>query len=1172
MLPRDRDGGDSEEKSERERRQRLLLFYNLSSNSARDIDQSLVDDRDSFTTFLADLLDRDPIGATWRFNELSEYLPREKLITYCLQAADQTPGTAISRYETIAPYLSDEEKLQYLKIAFKNKDFTAYRYLLLNLLSPGWEGFLRDPESKDFVKEALERDLRKEPKSIETVTLLLQSGYLQGEDIVSSMRAIEEKYMPSAVVETIGRELPSYQPYLTSEQSNTLRAKVLQFLEKADTPNVWYTLAAVEGLLSADEIKKYLQLLLEKQPNGFAGGIDIYEKHFGKDALIEQLNKLIESESALSSETWIRERILKDDMPKELGTKYFLYLVTSNPVSALRNLEEFTQVLPEVNKARIIGRLIAKSPTKLVVSSYYSWKEILQLTDEQATRVLVHKIQHDKSPDIVHAFGAFSPAGINNEFSLERFKEMLKERIKNQPEVFLQIDMLANRLPSALRVLWEKESGQYAGMLNEEIREHFLELVEFAAKRAPKDWVRVIPEVQKYYEPEVFAASIRDSFKNLAVAARLLENIDQWGDAIGVEETKSLLLGYTSELAFPILQNISKCFKFLPSSERPEFIKKLLEANPVAILVLTEKGEGWIAQHIPQELAHREINKDASTSPIPLTMAKFQENLRKSNGKQAQYWAALARGTEMYSALGIVEGAGLSLALKACLRSAVQTPGKEKYYLDIFSCFARLQGLGDVYTQEELQGTPEQLENKLLGKISKILGLEGKEFSKEEGANFFQSMETTAPFLSYVLQYSYSESHVHILREMFTALTEGSWLKWKYYREKGFSGLKEEGLLPLELTSDQYGKWAADDKTTSFEALSLTAQGVASKIREVIMNNAEHLYVQPFVEEYKGAENALTEVGNQQKALGRRLGEIKEQLPQETDSEKKKGLVTEQKALQSQSLFFAILRDVLLLTQLKTEDVATGYLIKDGKKIGSLMSLINQVSQRLSQLKASGFLRGDQLDTVLLGQISGFLEEYSQQSGQSKQMFAVTDSSSPKVMLEVGANPVSSCQHYESGMYNECLLGYTEPNVKVLIIQNEDGTIVARSIFRLLEEEKTKQPALHVEFIYSTSASPTIPLLMYTHAAKKAEALGVALYTSQKAQNEQGLEVEAEEVKGFELKETPEVLGINNISAPAAYVDSAGGPVYQRGYSLAGVQRIELSGSSVKEESAPPNP
>ena len=224
-------------------------------------------------------------------------------------------------------------------------------------------------------------------------------------------------------------------------------------------------------------------------------------------------------------------------------------------------------------------------------------------------------------------------------------------------------------------------------------------------------------------------------------------------------------------------------------------------------------------------------------------------------------------------------------------------------------------------------------------------------------------------------------------------------------------------------------------------------------------------------------------------------------------------------------------RNIIRLMTLSPQEILQGTFLegKDKKQRGeSLFKLLEQLK-----------MESVSDDQFIYDEVKRLFEQV-QSSDSSAQNLYCTDSSNPKVMLEIGETPVNSCQHYDDGSYSGCLMGYSEPNTKILIVRNERGSIIARSIFRLLTDSNGL-PALHVERIYSSFAGKSIPRVIYTRALKKAEEMGISVVVSKRAETEQGAIEEAQEASSFLLVTYPDKLVSKASRAPRVYVDSAGG-------------------------------
>jgi hypothetical protein len=135
-------------------------------------------------------------------------------------------------------------------------------------------------------------------------------------------------------------------------------------------------------------------------------------------------------------------------------------------------------------------------------------------------------------------------------------------------------------------------------------------------------------------------------------------------------------------------------------------------------------------------------------------------------------------------------------------------------------------------------------------------------------------------------------------------------------------------------------------------------------------------------------------------------------------------------------------------------------------------------------------------------------------------LMTAEDTIDPKVTLEIGATPQRTCQHYESGAYNQGLIGYFGPEVKIGIVRNERGNIIALSVVRLMEDEQGNA-VLYAEPVYQSIVSPQVRTLLSEHFAKKAAKMGVELSGSL-SDGQQG----------------PATLKVRKLKMPAVYTDN----------------------------------
>ncbi len=127
------------------------------------------------------------------------------------------------------------------------------------------------------------------------------------------------------------------------------------------------------------------------------------------------------------------------------------------------------------------------------------------------------------------------------------------------------------------------------------------------------------------------------------------------------------------------------------------------------------------------------------------------------------------------------------------------------------------------------------------------------------------------------------------------------------------------------------------------------------------------------------------------------------------------------------------------------------------------------------------------------------------------------------------------CQHYDGSSLNYGLLSYiSDPALKIGQIWDENENIIARSIFRLMEDEK-QNPQLFMERVYSVNTHPKIKEAMIRFGVQKAKSLGIGIHT----QEEEYRDLIGERTAG----EDKIVLYSKGSRSPYTYTDAGGGKV-----------------------------
>ena len=109
----------------------------------------------------------------------------------------------------------------------------------------------------------------------------------------------------------------------------------------------------------------------------------------------------------------------------------------------------------------------------------------------------------------------------------------------------------------------------------------------------------------------------------------------------------------------------------------------------------------------------------------------------------------------------------------------------------------------------------------------------------------------------------------------------------------------------------------------------------------------------------------------------------------------------------------------------------------------------------------------------------------------------VVDTDNWEDLFLSGTEVSGSCQRVdEDASINKSLLAYVmDGKNRMLAVKNEFGRILARSMFRLLWDDKTQKPVLFQDRIYPPDCSAAFVLDLNRHAETRAKELGCALVT-----------------------------------------------------------------------------
>ncbi len=828
----------------------------------------------------------------------------------------------------------------------------------------------------------------------------------------------------------------------------------------------------------------------------------------------------------------------------------------------LTEIEKILPMLPNPQSLEAVKRAIVDTYTnRAVVANLANLFNVSSLlTPEQKYQIVKQTLARDKFQT------GYYISSCESLVTPQVFAPLLKEAIYD-PETKLTGHGVSEIMRADSLSVEEKSayidhllaSGQ-GPLLLEKIREN---LFSFSDPQKRDEIARKIltqvdlPEVVTRYSGfEGWDAAVSEQVQMDVISAASMRTIERWLYYLEIwgPRAESIKPGFVLSIAEKFKDTNAPAFlffmdqiaPFVPSERISGLVRGLVLANPpIALVALQEKPVSL--QGLGPEVSGSSIVALGSSdqermSFAPKTLRDFYKQISAAVPVEEQK-SLLIETHNIYRAIALIKSGGLEPAFRKIQEGKDLSPAAEKEVVAIFYCFALLKEAspGQFAGLEKLGATPEESKQILFSQFAGLLGLE-RQFTPQEVSQFFGTMETPVPFMIYLLQHRNSEPHKKLLTEIFESITSGKFSEWKYrpLTPEAFEMLKQAKLLPEKLTIEQYALWRADGQTTLFESLATDTETTANAVKKYLEGNLNHLEIEEVMDRLTQAypdqdpESALQQdlgsLGQRLAVTNRELSGLRKQADP-ASTERIAELEQEKISLEDGRRILIRARKIFRLAGLQPDEVASGYFLegKDRKQRGdSIAKVLGELKE--SSAPENGFVY-DQINDML---------DSLRATSDEKQNLVATDSSDPKVWIEIGEKPVTSCQSYDGGGFNECLVAYTDPDTKFLILRNQRGKIIARSVFRLLETGNG-DPALHIERIYSSTTSKGVIRSMFARAYQKAEEMGVPLYMSGESQDEGGVEKPAPVAEGYQATAVQDSLFSRASRAPKAYVDSAGG-------------------------------
>lgn len=824
---------------------------------------------------------------------------------------------------------------------------------------------------------------------------------------------------------------------------------------------------------------------------------------------------------------------MKDSRVKEeLKSKFIAQMFEGGKVSAIGYIELYLKGLDPEKREQAVEEMLENYEPILTMLYLEAWIE--HIPEEKRKAILRELILQEEFRFIYHFNEEIV---LTKYFTKEEIYELLLRKIQTNCE-----DLFDSYYPL---IEFLGGTAQTKKFISENLHQISKEILKSTEKMArlftQKEFSEIMDQIMSTHKGR----------KNL------MDTIEYWGEGLSYKYAWDTIKKVMDIQPEDVIANIENVKKFIPSKEKKDFALKLVRYTPaVAIYGLT------ILQELHPDLSEEEITKIAledteKLALAPKTLSSLWKDIQEEEDEKREQ--AATQAAIVYNRISKIQQQNLQEACLHILDQASLSIEEEQTLIAIASGFAAL----NIDNPQPIEGNAlgnslSEAQAILFKKLADTLELKEPP-SEAQSKNFMQIMGSPAPFLSYFIQHKDSAEHKAILKELFENILEGKDQSWKYGagNEESLNKLKSQKLLPANLTLEQHRQWRKDDQTSLFESLAAGADELSKKIKELLINN-ENLKVEALQasktekleENLQAAIKDFAEIGPKRGKIGKRIGQLKRNKSRSpSEEEELKDLIEQASEMNQEKEDILLNIEFLRLALVNKEELAQGVLLKDeetkkkGKKITNILSSLD----RRTQGEANDVIK----NIILL------YEDFTGGTTE-KQNLSCTDTGDSKVTLEIGQIPVPSCQNYEFGEYNECLLSYFDCDSKIIILKNEKGNLIARSVLRL-KPDKQGDPGLHLERIYSTSASKNVRKLIFAQAFEKAKKMGIPLYINKKIKNESGEMVDQEKVENFEFKNTETILISKNSRAPLSYVDSAGGKQRRGRYKLKDLVEVQAT-------------
>jgi hypothetical protein len=1072
-----------------------------------------VTDEKVFLSLVEKCISIDPTILSAFFGEICGFFEHEKVKEMITVMARREPYCFLAPYAVFGDFLTPEERHDVTLSALKEKPFEYIQFYS----SKKGDGIFSETEKKGLLLKALRKtNISTDELLVTALTRAMEEGIFSEREAMAEVLSFIEN------TDTRIKYISPLFSRFTPEESERVKKGIIDsfFKDKYESRDLSEIEDAKELFSEEEKLTIIRDAIHGKAPHVSTefviGALPPEEaKAWALEGLRARNRRFFTNE--------ISGYFLDNDIFTEEEKKEFVIAASEvGGYGLLKNIEKISSFFPEGSRKELVRKMVDNSELDDSFASLPDWLPLLSTDRREQKELIKEKIYSQNDFSFLKLY--------KNEVS-EKASPLFTE-LFNRDEVreivFRQIDLGVEDLFSNLSALQEVLNG------DDEVRK----VLDRAQQSDPVSFIRWVGNIGYLYTPSELYGVIEKQMNDRRGVRSCIQAIKDWAPYVGDEYVQKFINTYKRTNGTEMIDCLESIARYVPEEKKDSFVREILLSNPPLILLHFDVVSGLFNLNFAKEEFYEQVlNDEKRFSLAPRSLSAYYRSYRESeNSGKALPRAELENIVKLYRKIGEIDGNGFSGSFIPFVEKCSSVK-EEDETLDIMSCIVLLskKKISGVVPVVGPEATLPELKKMLFHELAEFLGCKDVAGDQEMYEYFYTQMGTPTPFLLYSLTYAERPEYKKELSEIFESILHGTYPEHKFggKTEESLALQKESKLLPFETTLSQYLSWQNDDTTELFEMLSGSADTVCIEVKNIIIDNLEHLGVEKSDFESNGdLAEKISSIGSSLASVNKKFGELGK-IPELTEEERKEKeeIYSEKRKMESLRVNLLYRKKLKELSDIKPEEIIAGYFLggKDGK------TKTAEISNVLRGLRAESSDEG----RSVFERISLLLEEFKSQ-GTEKQNLICEDTSDPKVFIEIGEKPVPSCQSYDTGSHNDCLLGYGDPNTKFLILKNEKGNIVARAIFRVLSLGEEGKPALHVERIYSTATGQGVARTIYEHALKKALKLGVPLMVTQDETREGFFDREASSGKfSFVRSDTP--LLSHGSRAPKVYVDSAGG-------------------------------